>query len=209
MNNNIQADGGSSTNITSNVNSQTAYNTYPSVEGYNYGQQNSQNTYSNNQYASTTGNKGGWSPYFNPQVVSFQPVASSTGHWDFTVDSDLQKEYAIKQKELVDLYHSKIEEMYRTFHYLGENDYWRGQDYNLFISGIDGYRTALRDLGESVRAYANHFDTKLVPATDDLASELYQIITRAFEYKDIPVSKGNSGENSKDNSKDNNKENNK
>ena len=192
MNNNIQADGGGSittnTNGSSTSNIKTSNNTYPSTDGYNSVNQDNQNAYSYGQNSNTTNNNSENSSYYSPQVTSYQPIASTTGHWDFTVDSDLQKEYAIKQKELVDIYHNKIEEMYRTFHYLGENDYWRGQDYSLFISGIEGYKTALRDLGESVRAYANHFDTKLVPATDDLASELYQIITRAFEYKDIPVS---------------------
>lgn len=96
--------------------------------------------------------------------------------WDFTADSDQQKELATKLNTAADNFDSKVEAMYTQIGNMGT--YWVGEDYNMYKEGTEGYRNALGDLSDSMRMFSKHFDS-VAEGTEQLAGELASIIQNA------------------------------
>jgi len=99
--------------------------------------------------------------------------------WDFTVDSDIQTELAKNLNDYADKYDGKVNEMYSKISDMGT--YWVGDDYDLFQSSCEGYRTALDDLANSIRLYSVHFG-HVAEGTEALAQELVELIQGMTEY---------------------------
>lgn len=93
--------------------------------------------------------------------------------WDFTADSEIQTGLANKLKDEADKYDGKVDEMYGQIDSLGAS--WVGEDYDMFKTGTEGYRGALKDLSEGIRMYAKHFEG-MSDGTSTLASELIAIV---------------------------------
>lgn len=93
--------------------------------------------------------------------------------WDFTADSDIQTEVATNIENYATQYEGKVAEMYGKIAEMGSA--WVGDDYDLFVQGTDGYKTALQDLSNSMKMYSNHFK-KLSKGTETLASNLIAIV---------------------------------
>ncbi len=96
-------------------------------------------------------------------------------NWDFTLDSEIQSELAQNIKEAATNYELQINNMYNEIASLGDNNYWVGEDYNLFKTTTDHYKGALMDLSDTMLLYSNHFQ-KMSVSTEKLASELIEII---------------------------------
>ena len=99
--------------------------------------------------------------------------------WDFTADSEIQTELSTKLNEYADNYDAKVAEMYGKIGEMGS--YWTGDDYDLFVTGTDGYKTALQDLSNSIRMYSVHFANMSV-GTEGLATALAEIINSLTEF---------------------------
>ncbi len=93
--------------------------------------------------------------------------------WDFTADSDIQRSMAQKIKEKSESLDGEFANLYGEIGNLGTH--WVGEDYNLFSSGCDGYKTALADMTTSMKMYAGHFE-KIATGTDELATTLIGIV---------------------------------
>ncbi len=96
--------------------------------------------------------------------------------WDFTADSEVQKDLAQKLNEGADNFDTKIGEMYSEIDSL--STHWVGEDYDAFKTGTEGYKTALQDLSDGIRMFSTHFDL-VATGTEELASELISIILNA------------------------------
>lgn len=93
--------------------------------------------------------------------------------WDFTADSDIQRSMAQTIKEKSESLDGEFSKLYGEIGNLGTH--WVGEDYDLFSSGCDGYKTALGDLTTSMDMYAGHFE-KIATGTDELATTLIAIV---------------------------------
>ena len=113
--------------------------------------------------------------------VTYIGNSTSSGSWSFTIDSEIQVSFAKYERELAERYDTKIGEFYTKLSSMGNNGYWIGEDYNAFISGINEYKKALLDVGDSVRAYANHFENCVAPNSEELIEEVFQIIENITE----------------------------
>ena len=106
---------------------------------------------------------------------------NSSSGWTFTLDSEIQTLFAKKERELAEKYDAKINELYSQYSSMGNNGYWVGEDYIAFINGVNEYKKALLDIGNSVRAYANYFENDLATGTDELSEEVFHIIENITE----------------------------
>ena len=97
------------------------------------------------------------------------------GNWDFTADSDIQKELADKLYVAADNFDDRVSQMYTQIDNMGTQQAWVGEDYDLFKLGCEGYKGAISDLGDSFRMYAKHFE-KISSGTENLANELINIV---------------------------------
>ena len=93
--------------------------------------------------------------------------------WDFTADSDYQKEIAEKLSTAADNYDSQITALYSEIDNMGDN--WSGEDYDLFNSSTKAYKPALDDLSAGFRMFSEQFE-KMSVGTENLADECIQII---------------------------------
>ena len=96
--------------------------------------------------------------------------------WDFTANSDIQKDLAIKLNDSANEFSEKILEMYSHIDSLGSS--WVGEDYNAFKSGTEGYKQSLQDLSDGIRLFSKHFES-LSDGTQNLATILASIIQNA------------------------------
>ena len=96
--------------------------------------------------------------------------------WDFTADSVKQTELSKTLTEAADTFDTKVGEMYTSIDSMGTSGSWVGEDYNLFKTGAEGYKTALGSARDSIKMFADHF-TKLSTDTTNLANTLVQIIS--------------------------------
>ena len=94
-------------------------------------------------------------------------------NWDFTVDSDIQRELADNLENKANNYEERVHDMYSQINAMSE--FWVGEDYNLFKEGTEGYKNALQDLSDGIKMYAIHFE-KLADGTDELSQELINIV---------------------------------
>lgn len=97
------------------------------------------------------------------------------GSWDFTADSDIQKDLSNNLNEAADKFDVKVSDMYKEIDSLGSNSYWVGEDYDAFKTGTEGYKNALQDLSDGIRMYGKHFE-EMAGGTDTLATELINIV---------------------------------
>lgn len=111
-------------------------------------------------------------------------------NWDFTVDSELQKELSEKINKSAENYDVKVEQMYSQISSMGQH--WVGEDYDKFAEGTEGYHNALNDLSDGMRMYAKHLD-KMVAGTDELSAELIAIINNITGTANSTGSTGTSG----------------
>ena len=94
--------------------------------------------------------------------------------WDFTADSDLQRTLAKRITEGADKFHEDVENTYKEI--ANMEQYWDGTDHDAYVTGTEGYRTALTDLENSIRMFSYQFEKVLAPATEDLAKVCYNLI---------------------------------
>ena len=99
--------------------------------------------------------------------------------WDFTADSEIQAELSKNLGDYADKYDEKVAEMYGKIGEMGT--YWIGDDYNQFVTGTDGYKTALADLSNSIRMYSAHF-ADVSGGTVELADALVEIVNGLVNY---------------------------
>lgn len=102
---------------------------------------------------------------------------TGSGSWDFTVDSELQITIKDKLNNAAEEFDSEISELYVAIDQKLK-EHWQGNDYDAYRTGANAYKEALKDLGNSMRMFANHFD-KLATATDTLSEELLILIQNA------------------------------
>lgn len=93
--------------------------------------------------------------------------------WDFTIDSEKQKELADRIERNTEIYTERITDMYSAIDELGQ--YWTGDDYNMFKDGTEGYRKSLNDLSSGIKMYSTHLKN-MAEGTEVLANELTDII---------------------------------
>lgn len=97
------------------------------------------------------------------------------GNWNFTADSEIQKELANELYKSADNFDTKVGQMYTQIDVMGSEQAWVGEDYDLFKLGCDGYKGAMKDLSDSFRMYAKHFE-KVSSGTEQLATELINMV---------------------------------
>lgn len=100
--------------------------------------------------------------------------------WNFTVDSDMQRELAERLENNADNYEQRVSDMYSEI--TGMGSYWVGEDYDQFKEGTDGYKGALQDLSDGIKMYAKHF-RNMADGTDTLATELIEIVENMTQTK--------------------------
>ncbi len=94
-------------------------------------------------------------------------------NWNFTADSDIQKEVSKELNNAADNFDAKIALMYGQIDGMSAN--WVGEDFDAFKEGTHNYEGALKDLSDSFRMYSKHFES-LSDATYTLATELIAIV---------------------------------
>ena len=94
--------------------------------------------------------------------------------WDFTADSGMQRELAKRLTEGADNFNKEVADTYTEIANMAE--YWDGTDHDAYVTGTEGYKTALEDLEKSIRMFAYQFENVLAPATEELATTCYNII---------------------------------
>lgn len=109
--------------------------------------------------------------------------------WDFTADSDNQKALAGELKEASKAYLTKIQELYNEIHSMGENQWWVGDDYNLYQMTCDGYKSALDDVGEGINMYGLQME-KISAATEELSTKLTNIINDMAHAGELATANG-------------------
>ena len=95
--------------------------------------------------------------------------------WDFTIDSDIQLDLAKYLKEKADDLDERFENLYLQIGPSNLGTHWVGEDYNAFNTGCDGYKVALKDMTDTLRMYATHFE-KVAEGTDEFSSACISII---------------------------------
>lgn len=95
--------------------------------------------------------------------------------WTFTADSVKQTELSKSLTEASTTFDTKVGEMYTAIDSMGTSGSWVGEDYNLFKTGTEGYKTALGSARDSIKMFADHF-TKLSTDTTNLANTLVTAI---------------------------------
>lgn len=93
--------------------------------------------------------------------------------WNFTVDSESQKELSDDLYDSALKYDEQIKALYGEFDNLQTS--WVGEDYDAFKIGTDGYKVAITDLADGIRMYGEHF-SQLSIGTEGLADELIAVI---------------------------------
>lgn len=101
-------------------------------------------------------------------------------NWNFTIDSEIERELASNLEQNANEYDQKVSDMYSRITAMGEH--WVGEDYNMFKEGTENYQPALKDLSNGIRMYATHFN-KMADGTDELASELIEIVQNMTKTK--------------------------
>ena len=94
--------------------------------------------------------------------------------WDFTADSQNQRILAKRLTEGADNFNKEVAKTYQEIANMAQ--YWDGTDHDAYVTGTEGYKTALEDLEKSIRMFAYQFERVLAPATEDLANTCYNII---------------------------------
>ncbi len=97
------------------------------------------------------------------------------GSWNFTIDSEIQKELSVSLNTSADNFDLKVKAMYEQIDSMGSNSYWVGEDYDAFQTGTHGYEKALSDLSDGMRMFSKHFEI-MSTGTDGLSSELITIV---------------------------------
>lgn len=100
--------------------------------------------------------------------------ATGSGSWDFTVDSELQIAIKDKLNKAADDFDNEVSQLYAAINQKLK-EHWQGNDYDAYANGADAYKEALKDLGNSMRMFANHYD-KLATSTDNLAEDLSTLL---------------------------------
>lgn len=94
--------------------------------------------------------------------------------WDFTIDSDNQKDLAEKLSTAADNFDTKVTALYGQIDSM-KGTSWIGEDYDTFNTGVHNYEGALQDLSDSFRMFSEHYKL-MADGTDTLATELIRII---------------------------------
>lgn len=97
------------------------------------------------------------------------------GNWNFTADSEIQKELANNLNVDANNFDAKVTDMYTQIDTMGSEQAWVGEDYDLFKTGCDGYKGAMKDLSDSFRMYAKHLE-KISTGTEELATTLIGMV---------------------------------
>lgn len=94
--------------------------------------------------------------------------------WDFTIDSEKQKDLAEKLSTAADNFDTKVTALYGQIDSMNGTS-WIGEDYDTFHTGVHNYEGALNDLSDSFRMFSEHYKL-MADGTDTLATELIGII---------------------------------
>ena len=95
--------------------------------------------------------------------------------WDFTVDSDIQLDMAKVLKNKADELDTQFANLYTQIGPSNLGTHWVGSDYDAFNVGCEGYKQALQDMTDSIRMYADHFES-VAEGTDALSSMCISIV---------------------------------
>ena len=95
--------------------------------------------------------------------------------WDFTVDSDIQLDMAKMLKNKADELDTQFANLYTQIGPSNLGTHWVGSDYDAFNVGCEGYNQALQDMTDSIRMYADHFES-VAEGTDALSSMCISIV---------------------------------
>ena len=95
--------------------------------------------------------------------------------WDFTVDSDIQLDMAKMLKNKADELDTEFANLYTQIGPSNLGTHWVGSDYDAFNVGCEGYKQALQDMTDSIRMYADHFES-VAEGTDALSSMCISIV---------------------------------
>jgi uncharacterized protein YukE len=95
--------------------------------------------------------------------------------WDFTVDSDIQLDMAKMLKNKADELDTQFANLYTQIGPSNLGTHWVGSDYDAFNVGCEGYKQALQDMTDSIRMYADHFES-VAEGTDALSSMCISIV---------------------------------
>lgn len=101
-------------------------------------------------------------------------------NWNFTADSEIQRELADRLEDNAGNYEQKIAEMYKEI--AGMGSHWVGEDYDQFKEGTEGYKNALQDLSDGIKMYAKHF-RNMADGTDTLATKLIEVVENMTQSK--------------------------
>jgi hypothetical protein len=102
--------------------------------------------------------------------------------WSFTADSDNQLNVKSNLDQAATDFDSEITTVYGQIGSLSA--YWTGSDYDTFKNNADGYKTALVDLSNTMRAFGVHFKS-LSDGTVSLANECSSIIKDLFNHTGV------------------------
>ena len=95
--------------------------------------------------------------------------------WDFTVDSDIQLDMAKVLKNKSEELDTQFANLYTQIAPSNLGTPWVGSDYDAFNVGCEGYKQALQDMTDSIRMYADHFES-VAEGTDALSSMCISIV---------------------------------
>ncbi len=99
--------------------------------------------------------------------------------WSFTADSDNQLAVKTNLDQAATEFDSEVTTVYGQVNSLSA--YWEGSDYDTFKTNAEGYKTALADLANTMRAFGVHFKS-VSDGTIALANECSAIILDLFNH---------------------------
>ena len=97
--------------------------------------------------------------------------------WSFTADSDNQLGVKTNLDNAATEFDTEVGTVYSQIGSLSA--YWEGSDYTTFVANAELFKPALTDLGNTMRAFAYHFDS-MSTGTGNLANECASIIKDLF-----------------------------
>ncbi len=99
--------------------------------------------------------------------------------WSFTADSDNQLAVKTNLDQAATEFDSEVTTVYGQVNSLSA--YWEGSDYDTFKTNAEGYKTALADLANTMRAFGVHFKS-VSDGTIALANECSAIMLDLFNH---------------------------